>query len=966
MLPNEDTWVLPTAWREGLHPRQGGIAVPAEAPGDAAELLTAHLASERAVRLREKRAQRPTTYNPDLYAVGQRHLAALGGDTDPIGAAVAVLLGAGRSGEHGRLLADLWVTRAGAAFAARAAVEATLLYAGGRLWRVDPDTTEDTYESVWRNDDLYGLYGNLKAVRAHLAAAPTGEYEQAVDVLAGYRSEPAGRIVTSYLAPTRTDWVDADCAAAADWVTDETRPLVSLLVLAASTTGHLEALHGVAPDTLFTFPRIAEAGTVLDGVGPAAAPYLDQRFYRDLFRFQDDRWRDRDRLPPPVIKLMAQIPTDDAFRIVLAAALDGARHRPGQLLKSGVLSRYPVRALRMLAERDDAVSCDLFGGIVLTRPELVPHLPAEIRGTAAELLESGGAGIGAGWAHLLDTANWQHPIDSADDEKRAVVALAAIPTEEALTLVVDRIDGKHYLPAFLTAAKRDPRLALRVLASRDSLGVLLRNHVLAYPGAVAEELPALDPAALARVEAITGPLSGGSGGAPPVLAGKLSRVPGLPEWLVVALLPAPALRDGGDRLPETAVRRLCELIALSKIGSPRLEIAEIRDLCEPRDLGVFAWAIFEQWRAAEFPPKNNLAMVALAALGDDTVVPELTALFPGWATASGRVRTGMDVLAAIGTDVALTHLSRLSRKARTEGFRRFARQRLDGVAVVRGLTPEQLADRIVPEFGPAVLDYGPRRFTIGFDEQLQPWVAGEDGRRLARLPRPAKTDDQTLAGEAYRRFTDLKKEAKTVGAERIRAIEEAMVTGRRWTGAEFRRFLVDHPFMWQLTQRLLWASFDGPFDQPGPVVFRAAEDRSFADLDDKAWNLDDAATVGVAHPWHFAADQPSWAEILTDYAIIQPFPQVGRELYTPSEVTLESFVGQPVTGRKLFTLSSLGWRFGHGHTSLERADTQIRYAPGYHWQDPDQPQHVTGVTTGDLDPVAYSEVARDLRYLTTA
>ncbi|GGN20411.1 hypothetical protein FHR83_002005 [Actinoplanes campanulatus] len=45
---------------------------------------------------------------------------------------------------------------------------------------------------------------------------------------------------------------------------------------------------------------------------------------------------------------------------------------------------------------------------------------------------------------------------------------------------------------------------------------------------------------------------------------------------------------------------------------------------------------------------------------------------------------------------------------------------------------------------------------------------------------------------------------------------------------------------------------------------------------------------------------------------------------------------------------------------------EIRYAPGYYWDDPDVPQKVTGVSAEDLDPVAYSEVARDLRYLTTA
>jgi hypothetical protein len=86
-------------------------------------------------------------------------------------------------------------------------------------------------------------------------------------------------------------------------------------------------------------------------------------------------------------------------------------------------------------------------------------------------------------------------------------------------------------------------------------------------------------------------------------------------------------------------------------------------------------------------------MMARAALGDDTTVPALTALFPGWASAHKRVRTGMDVLAVIGTDLALTHLYRLSRKAKTAGIRRQAAEWLDSVAKARGLRPAPVHNR---------------------------------------------------------------------------------------------------------------------------------------------------------------------------------------------------------------------------------------------------------------------------------
>ncbi|MEU6072601.1 DUF4132 domain-containing protein [Micromonospora sp. NPDC047074] len=469
----------------------------------------------------------------------------------------------------------------------------------------------------------------------------------------------------------------------------------------------------------------------------------------------------------------------------------------------------------------------------------------------------------------------------------------------------------------------------------------------------------------------------------PVLAGpprradgKPLRVPDLPEWMVLPALPAVPLRDGGDALTQDAVRNLCALLAVSKIAAAHPAITDVRAACDPRSLAGFAWAIFEQWQAAQYPAKSSLAMVALALLGDDTTVPALTSLFPGWASTSIRVRTGMDVLAAIGTDLALTHLHRLSRKAKTVGFRRLAEKRLNDVAAARGLQPAQLADRIVPDFGldangRTVLDYGPRRFTVAFDERFQPWYTDQWGRRLARmvrLPRRTAADDQNLVQAARRRYTELTNDLTATVTERSRAIEEAMVLGRRWTGAEYRSFFVDHPLTWHLTRRLLWATFD----ERGEVVtaFRGAEDRTFADIDDKTWTLDPAATVGVAHPWHFDRDRAAWAEIFANYLIIQPFPQVGRELFSLADLDLNTVAGAPVESGKLNVLTARGWRFGDGHSSLERdwpGDRTIRigFSPGYSWDEPDLPQHLAGVRgeVADLGPVGISEVVRDVRSL---
>jgi hypothetical protein len=94
-------------------------------------------------------------------------------------------------------------------------------------------------------------------------------------------------------------------------------------------------------------------------------------------------------------------------------------------------------------------------------------------------------------------------------------------------------------------------------------------------------------------------------------------------------------------------------------------------------------------------------------------------------------------------------------------------------------------DRMVPSLGldrqgTLTLDYGPRRFTIGLDDRLKPYVTDQTGARLRALPRPAVGDDEDRARAAYQRFKDLKAEVDRVAAEQIVRWEAAMRGQRRW------------------------------------------------------------------------------------------------------------------------------------------------------------------------------------------
>ncbi|GIJ60749.1 WGR and DUF4132 domain-containing protein [Virgisporangium aurantiacum] len=399
-----------------------------------------------------------------------------------------------------------------------------------------------------------------------------------------------------------------------------------------------------------------------------------------------------------------------------------------------------------------------------------------------------------------------------------------------------------------------------------------------------------------------------------------AKMPVVPGWLDPGLLPPVPLTGGDGALPPDAVRNLCTVFALSTIAEPYAGVAQVLDACEPGPLAGFWWEAFERWQQMGLPPSEGWVLQALGPTGDDETVRRLGPLIRVWPGDGGHTRAvaGLDVLAAIGTDVALMHLNGIAQKVKFKGLRERAQERIADVARGLDLSPDQLADRLVPDFGldadgSLLLDFGPRRFTVGFDEQLKPYVVDGSGQRRAALPKPGVKDDPDLAPAAAKRFADLKKDVRTVAGDQIRRLEDAMVTRRGWTAREFRDLFVAHPLVVHLVRRLVWGVYDGKGGLVGSL--RVAEDRTFADADDEPYDLPDDAWVGVAHPLDLDAAAATWAEVLADYEILQPFPQLGRSTYalTDDEAAaahLVRWIDRTLPTGRLLGLERRGWRRG--------------------------------------------------------
>ncbi|KJS63869.1 DUF4132 domain-containing protein [Streptomyces rubellomurinus] len=820
---------------------------------------------------------------------------------------------------------------------------------------------------------LLAHQGNGKAARGALMAAMRRFPRRALRLLAEAAAAPADpaarRLARQFLAPHAA----AHRAAALELLSELT-PEQAAVVEPLTDPGDrvpdvpAESLPELFTSPPWTRPRSTARPRVLTGLTVPPRPERTELRWlpgeREAWAASESwyaRWSDGDwertarRLQAPTGHLRSNAHEE----LALFAYGDEELGRP-------LISRWrgddylwdATGALRRVAARFGPDALEPMRAAALQNPAaygalLLPYLDAEVAATMAD---------------------WLLRLKSAGDTARSWFARHGL---DAARLLVPAAVGKA------GTARRAAEQALRLIGAEQGAAAV---------GAVAGEY---GPQAQEAVGALLSadPLVN-------VLPAKLPR-PG--DWAEPMMLPQLLVRGGGGALPAEAVRHVLTMLALSKAGSFYPGLDQVAEVCEPRSLTEFGWAVFEQWRLAGMPAQDGWALHALGRLGDDETVRRLTPVLRAWPGegAHHRAVDGLEVLAGIGSDVALLHLHGIAQRVKFKALKARAQEKIAEVAAGLGLSGEQLSDRLVPDFGldaegTTVVDYGTRTFMVGFDEQLKPYVLDGDGARRKDLPAPGARDDAELAPAERKRFAALKKDVRTVAGDQIRRLEDAMVSGRSWTAEEFAQLFVGHPLLWHLVRRLVWlAEADGT-----ATAFRVAEDRTLADVRDEVFALPAGATVRLAHPLLLGGDLAAWSELFADYEILQPFRQLGRPVFALTEEEraghrLARFENGPVlpTGR-LVGLERRGWQRGEPQDAgVERwlsrrvgPDRYVVLAPehgiavGVHDVFPEQRVETVWIdshpgdywvhgrtfpTFAELDPVIASEVIADLTELTT-
>jgi predicted DNA-binding WGR domain protein len=500
------------------------------------------------------------------------------------------------------------------------------------------------------------------------------------------------------------------------------------------------------------------------------------------------------------------------------------------------------------------------------------------------------------------------------------VKLGAKVTKHALNWLITQTG--HAIAGLLPVAAGRGQLAEAAVdflraAKKQGHGALIEQQVKQAPAEVAERIRTL---VLEHAEKTYEPLTA----PPPWLARALSTPvtasSPVPAWVEAHDLP-PIVVDG-KRLTENHVAQVLNDLRFSTLTAPPPLLKALKANGDRASLDAFVWRIFERWMTAGAPSKEKWGLLALGQIGGDAVALKLAPLVRAWPGESQHPRAvlGLECLRAMGSDGALMVLNGIAQKLKFKGLQNKAREMMDAIAADRGFTRDQLEDRIVPDLdldarGRREFDFGPRRFALAIGNDLKPQIRDDAGKVRDDLPKPSAKDEAEKAAAAVEEWKLLKKQLRDALKVQSFRLEQAMVTGRRWTPTEFETLLLRHPLLIHLVRRLLW----GGFDAGGKLVrtFRVTEEQECVDVDDRPASLDGLAVIGIVHPLQLSEEQRTrWGQVFGDYEILPPFPQLGRATYRPEKAEADAtsitrFAKVKVPGVSVASLlEGNGWQRG--------------------------------------------------------
>ncbi|MES2733261.1 MAG: DUF4132 domain-containing protein [Bacteroidota bacterium] len=484
--------------------------------------------------------------------------------------------------------------------------------------------------------------------------------------------------------------------------------------------------------------------------------------------------------------------------------------------------------------------------------------------------------------------------------------------------------------------------------------------------------------------------------------GKLNNP--IETWLAEEKLPLLHWKNSDKAFDTETVRYLFYRQSRAKDIRPDWEAKPILENIDRTRSHIFAKAILKAYFDNGADSKQKYCLTLAGLLGDDDTIDLLKSKVGQWAEAS-RGKMAEYVVKAIalsGTNKALRAVEFFSRKYKNKNknIGEAAQQAFAIAAEEMGITPYELADSIIPDFGFVGLfrefEVNNEPFRAFIDNDFKLGYLNEDGKVFKSLP---KNTDKLLVEE----FKEIGKEVRDIVKSQSNRLEQYLVTQRKWSSDKWQAFFMGNPIMFAYAVRLIW----GAFDQQGQLqfVFRCLEDQTLVNQEEEEIELPSELSIGMVHPLSITEEEVNfWKQHLEDSGIEPIFPQLNRPtvILSPSNqaITMSNeFKNIKVGGYHFVSqMEKLGWfrgsvvdggsissyykKFPDVDLSVflniegigvgyydEDAELQELYAVktgsikigSYTYDEPSKTTDERLIPFGDIPAVIYSEIMSDLR-----
>jgi hypothetical protein len=306
--------------------------------------------------------------------------------------------------------------------------------------------------------------------------------------------------------------------------------------------------------------------------------------------------------------------------------------------------------------------------------------------------------------------------------------------------------------------------------------------------------------------------------------GKLTK--SVVAWLVN--YPQLCYKNGGNALDSATIAFLFYRMSQAKDIRTDIEARPLLSLIDRETSAPFAKWLLDSYFQNGADAKLKWCLTLAAVLGSEQEVAFLQRTVVSFVD-NNRGKMAENVVKALalqGSQRALRAVEFFSRKYKTKNknIGAAALEAFDVAAEELNMTPYELADSVIPNFGFDGLfkefdaNNETYRAYIGNDFKLA--FLDEDNKNLKALP---KGTSAALKDE----FKEIGKEIRDIVKSQSSRLEQYLVIQRRWSVDKWEGLFLTNPVMFIYAVRLVW----GIFDEKNTLisVFRCQEDQSLTD-----------------------------------------------------------------------------------------------------------------------------------------